>query len=61
MSKAVRDGFMAILGQDEVWYHSRGSFMPDSVSLVRLELGKIQSASKPKHFIKSTGEIFLWV
>ena len=43
MSEAVRDGFMAILGQDEVWYHSRGSFMPDSVSLVRLELGKFSS------------------
>ena len=47
MSKAVRDGFMAILGQDEVWYHSRGSFMPDSVSLVRLELGKFSPPQSP--------------
>ena len=37
-------GFTTVLGQDEVWYDRRGSFMPDSVSLVRLELGKFSPA-----------------
>ena len=35
--------FVTVLVQDEVWYRSRGSFMPDSVSLVRLELGKFSA------------------
>ena len=33
-----------VLVEDEVWYDRRGSFMPDSVSLVRLELGKFSAA-----------------
>ena len=37
-------GFTTVLGQEEVWYDRRGSFMPDSVSLVRLELGKFSPA-----------------
>ena len=35
-------GLVTVLVQDEVWYRGRGSFMPESVSLVRLELGEIQ-------------------
>ena len=44
LSGMVWYGMATVLVEDEVWYDRRGSFMPDSVSLVRLELGKFSAA-----------------